>query len=339
MRPLSEINPKLRTYLGVFLPLILWGALWLSLSPGQFENIYSPNSPTSFFNGLRSAFPFVTLFLGLVLIIYKLSQRVSGGIHISNPLAMMTVYGLIGLVATLNSPDVGIAFRWALLYLSVPVVLWAIVWGSDASIILARLINITWVVIAVASVVLFFIALTKLSFIDRIMEPSLLLECGSGGWYDMTSGKLRDTGVGRYAAIASLISISGLWQPRWRLLAAVILIFSVTLLLFSGARGAFAGFTVGAVLMIALYGGKKSMLIMAVVAVLFIISLLGTSTGEKFLDMCLVRSTTPSSQIPSSLESQPLRTPEQSSTQPPRSSVTGQLHLSHLRYSLLPMDV
>ena len=51
----------------------------------------------------------------------------------------------------------------------------------------------------------------KLDFIDRILDPSQFLECRQTYWYDLTSGRIRGTGVGRYAAIAGLIALSGMW--------------------------------------------------------------------------------------------------------------------------------
>ena len=52
-----------------------------------------------------------------------------------------------------------------------------------------------------------------LDFADKILHPAQLLQCNEAGWFDLTSGRIRSTGVGRYAAIAGLIAVGRLW-PR-----------------------------------------------------------------------------------------------------------------------------
>ena len=140
------------------------------------------------------------------------------------------------------------------------------------------------------------IGLVYLNIWDALREPSKLLECNSGSWNDWTSGRLRDTGVGRYAAIATLLALSGLWQPRWRGAWAVVFIISVTLLLFTGARGSFAGFCLGAPLVILLHSGRKGFIAGAGAMVVLLPVFLVTGAHETFLDNCIFRNTGSSSQ-------------------------------------------
>jgi hypothetical protein len=175
------------------------------------------------------------------------------------------------------------------------VVLWAAVWGQDSLERLGRLINSTWLVVILATALLFVAASLYLDLGERILHPSSFLECRPGHWYDLTGGRLRGTGVGRYAAIAGIVSISALWQRSWRPVWIVILVTSVLLLLFSGARGSFGGFAVGASLTFLLHGGKRGLLAGAL-AILIVVPLFwSTHSHETFLKNCLFRSSSYSS--------------------------------------------
>ena len=190
--------------------------LWLSVSPGRTEDILHPGSPADLFNSLRSVFPFVAAYLAAMMIVFRIWRHHQRGFNLFSPLGLLAVYGLVGLVAALRSPDGSVAVRWALLYLSVPVVLWAITWGTDAAERLRRLLNYTWLALVLVALALFAVAVIYLSFFDVLSHPAQLLECTPVKWYDLTNGRLRETGVGRYAAIAAIIALSGLWQRSWR---------------------------------------------------------------------------------------------------------------------------
>jgi len=187
----------------------------------------------------------------------------------------------------LKSPDGSLAFKWVFLYLSVPLVLWAIVSGPDPLGHLQRLINFNSLLIILAATGLFAIALLKLKLPELIFNPPEFLECQYGGWYDLTSGRLRDTGVGRYAAISVIIALSGLWRPRWRPVWIFVLATSMALLLFSGARGAFGGIVPGMGLVVLANGGKKA--VIAGVAVIILLTPLALSTGahRTFINNCI----------------------------------------------------
>ena len=91
------------------------------------------------------------------------------------------------------------------------------------------------------------VAALYLDLVDRTLHPTQLLQCQQTRWFDLTDGRLRGTGVGRYAGIAGLIAVSGLWQDKWRPVWLVVFLTSLTLLLYSGARGSFGGFAAGAI--------------------------------------------------------------------------------------------
>jgi len=233
------------------------------------------------------ALPFAISFMAAGLILSRTALRVPETRIFLNPLLLAGLYGLVGLIAIWKSPDSSLAFRWVFLYLSVPLVLWAVVSGTDPLGHLQRLINFNWLVIILAVMGLFALALLKLELATVFLNPSEFLDCSYGGWYDLTSGQLRDTGVGRYAAIAAIIALSGLWRPRWRPVWLFVLLTSGALLLFTGARGSFGGFVPGAGLVVLANGGKKAFI--AGAAVILLLTPLVWSTGAHwtFVNNCI----------------------------------------------------
>ena len=155
------IRQRLWPAAAALLPLALWGMLWLSVSPGSTGDIWHPGSPTSLIHGLRALFPFAASGLAVMLLAFKLSRHYPKGFRFLSPLGLTTVYGLVGVLAVWNSPDNAVALRWVALYLSVPLVLWAIVWGTDPLEQLRRIISITWLVIVLGTLALSLIHISE----------------------------------------------------------------------------------------------------------------------------------------------------------------------------------
>jgi hypothetical protein len=238
-------------------------------------------------SNFRSVLPFAAGYIGLVIIVARVWRRESPGFSFFSPLALITVYGLVGTVASLKSPDGQIAIYWSSIYLAVPIALWAAVWGPHSIDHLRRLVNVTWVVIILFAAALFTMAVLKLDLAGLLTDPSRLLECKAAGWFDFTSGRLRETGVGRYAAIAALVAFSGLWQRNWRYLWIVVFLASSLLLLSTGARGSFLGFAAGMTVILVAHRSKRTFAF-GLVALGVIVSLFWvTGTFQTFLDKCI----------------------------------------------------
>ena len=292
MLPLIATKPHLWTTLGILLSLGLWVMLWLGVSPGDFSAIFRPQSTLAFVHSLRAALPLMAAGAAASMIGVKVLQRKPSGFGFFSPLGLAAAYGLVGLAASLKSPAPNVALWWAALHLSVPLVLWGVVWGTRPLNQLRYLVNATWVLIILAATALFVVAALYLDLVDRFLDPALFLQCQDSGWFDLSASKIRGTGVGRYAAIAGIIAISGLFQGRWRLLWGMVFLASFTLLLSTGARGAFGGFAAGAsltVLIYLIYAGKRALL-SALLAILVLVPLVwGTGLHRDFLEVCLLR--------------------------------------------------
>jgi len=284
---LDRIKLSLRSPLSFLLLAALWALLLLSLSAGDLKGIIHPGSSTAFLHSLRAAFPLAGAVAAIVIILAMRPWRHQQGRLFFGPLGLAAAYGLLGLLAAFRSPDASVALYWAAAYLSVPLVLWAIGWGSDPADRLRLLINFNWLIIFLAVVAFFAWALLYRDLGSLLLNPSALSDCPLRGfWYGPT---LRSTGVGRYAAIAAIIALSLLWQPRWRFLSGFLLLASLVLLFTTGARGAIIAFAAGASVIVILHLGKRA--IVAGVAALVVLASLAWTTGfdQTLLNSCFAR--------------------------------------------------
>ena len=252
-------------------------------------------------HGLRAVSPFVAAILATTFILFQVYRKEPRRFGFFSPLGLAAVYGLVGLFATILSPDSTVAFRWAVLYLSVPLVLWAIAWQTDALARVQQVLDVTWFCVILIALALFAVALIYLDLFDVLRDPRLILECRSGNWYGFTSGGLRDTGVGRYAAIAAIIATTGVLQRKWWPILAPVFVVTVLLLLFTGARGSMAGFAVAAPFAALLYSGKKTVAVGAIALVVFVPLFWATGSHSIFYENCILSgqvTRTPKPQVP-----------------------------------------
>ena len=286
----------------VFFPLVLWGMVWLGLSSGLPGSFFNPGSIGGFVSNIRSILPLIAACVGLAVIVMRVWRYRAPGVSFISPLGLVAAYGLVGVLATIVSPDEKLALYWSAIYVAVPITLWAAVWGPTPLVHLQRLVNVTWAVVILITAILFTLAVFKLGLSSIFTDPSTFLECKAAGWFDFTSGRLRETGVGRYAAIAALIAFTSLWQRNLRWLWAIIFIASLALLLSTGARGSFLGFAAGILVVILAYRSKRT-LVGGLIAVAVIVPVFWiTGVHQTFLDNCIARNwvnlDTPAEDIP-----------------------------------------
>ena len=279
----------------LFLPLGLWVLVWLGIGGREVEGILDSETLHGFFTRSRGSLPLFAAGFTVVMIAVKLSRQRSGRMPLFGPLGFAAVYGLVGLGAALLSPNGSIALYWAAAYLSVPLVLWGIVWGSNGLGAINRIISLNWLIIILAVATLFFVALLYLDLGALILTPSSWFDCSlyrkwqGHSWLDFSSGLLRPTGVARYAALAAILSLAALWQGRWRPLWVTIMLVSLILLLTSGSRGAFFGFGAGAAAIILLYANRKVVVGTTLGLSVLVAALWSTGAHNQFLDACIFR--------------------------------------------------
>ena len=130
MDRLKSIIPLWPPPIWFFMPLGLWALLWLGLQAGPIEEIVRSGGPETFIHRLRSVLPLWAAYMAVVIFVVKFYRQRSNGISLFGPLGFVTAYGVVGIAASLLSPDGSVALYWAAAYLSVPLVLWGIVWGK-----------------------------------------------------------------------------------------------------------------------------------------------------------------------------------------------------------------
>ena len=128
---------------GLFL-LGLWLTLFLSLQSGDIRNIAHPGLNYTFLQGFRAALPLIAAFVALAILVMKIYRQGPDPTLMIGPLGLMAVYGIVGVVASTLSPKGLDALYWSVSYLSVPLVLWAMVWRPNAMEWISRLILLNW---------------------------------------------------------------------------------------------------------------------------------------------------------------------------------------------------
>ena len=337
-----EFARGLRSYAVAFLPVGLWGILWLSLAGGNARQVFDPQSAGGFFHGIRAAIPLVAASLAGLFILYKSGQLrpkrflILGplglvGLYILGaagvvrgnapiiplvtisaavlyvflksrqlrqqrflflgPLGLTALYGLAGLFASMAmSTNKPMAIYWAASYLSVPLVLWAGALGSGGLTYSRRIVKLIRVFLLLSIGLLFVAALLYLELGSVILDPSAWPNCNlDKPWLPLTRELLRPTGVGRLAALAALIAVSGMFTRTGRFLWIPVLLVSIVLLTTSGARTSMAGFGLAVSLMLLLYAGRKAVVAGAIALVLFGPLVAFTDTGQDFLKTCMFR--------------------------------------------------
>ena len=290
MRRLMLVKSWLWSLVPVLFLLGLWALLWGSLGAPDYGRTLNPTDLSDFlYRGLRATFPLFAGGMATMIIAVKLPRRPDRSLFFS-PLGLAALYGLVGLAAAFLSPNGSVSLYWALAYLSVPLVIFAAVWGDDPLDQIARLIRLNWLIVVLFIAAFFTMSLLYLGVWNNILHPESLFQCWPARtWFDLTSGFLRETGVGRFAGIAAIIAISGLWWRQWRILWGLVLLASLILLLHSGARTAMVGFAFGAPFVILLHGGKRAVVVSAIILAILAPLAWGMGIPETFFRGCISR--------------------------------------------------
>ena len=271
-------------------PVVLWAMLWLGLQSGPITDVFNAENPIGFLHGLRSIFPFAAAWLAIIIMLAKVSQQRPRGFRFFGPLGLTVVYGLVGIAAAFLSPDISVSLRWAILYLSVPLVLWAVVWGNDPLGKIGRIIALNWLLVLFGVAALFVFTLIYLDLGSILLRPGALLQCQrAGSWFISTAGLIRGTGVGRFAAVTAIVAFSLLLRGNWRILWIAVLVLSLSLLMTTGARTSLVGLAAAVPVVGVLHGGKNAIIVGALAIAVLVPVLLSTGYHETFLRGCVLR--------------------------------------------------
>ena len=275
------------------IPFLMWIGLWLSLNAGPPSHLTNFNSPFAFLQGVRGAFPILCSVL-VVLIIFTNLQRIKLNKWILiGPLGFISLYGLAGIIASVMSPDASVSLYWAVMYLSVPLILLLVVQDINPLDRIHVVLGINWTIMVMALLIVYVFALIKLDLDAFILQPSTWFKCQEHTWYDDSGQLLRSTSVGRYAAMTGLVCLGQIWIPKWRDLGIFGFIAAILMLFYAGARTPIIAFGGALPLFAVFYVGRK-ITFAVLLGLLFVMPIIWiTGVHRSVLDDCLFRGEMP----------------------------------------------
>jgi len=224
------------------LPLALWLMLWAGQNTGV-EVIFLAQTTIGKLHGYRSLLPLLAALLAL----WNIFTRGSiSPVPFRGALGFMALYALLGIPGSVFvSPRPEIALGWWAAYVSVFLILGAVVHGPDSIARICAIISLNRLLVGAILLVLVTIGGDVISSsrlrpdIDRMPGYSVLAIRPEVGGMPM----VRASGVGRYAAVLAIAALARLrssagWRlPYW----ALLLTFSLGVIVLYHSRSAAVG--------------------------------------------------------------------------------------------------
>ncbi len=252
---------SLRSYVSI--PAALWLMLWLGINTGPWVLADKPENTIEWLNYLRTLFPHLVL----VITAFGLLSR-HGSEKLPSNVRQWLIYGVIGAFACTLSPDPFDAAYWAVAYLAAFGVLKAYLKGKDPLDSAMQLNYVTWVVTVVFLSILVFVARDVLFVSSDTGLTGYGIEGRLQAVAEMPMS--RSSGMARFAAIPGVIAFVLFWRaPKWQRVGwGVLFFYSAALIYLMQSRGAIFAFAFS-LAFIMLFLGKRTMVLGAVLMVVF----------------------------------------------------------------------
>ncbi len=206
-------RPRQRIGANAALGMGLWALLWLGYNTGPeyFMDSSSPASLAGFIHGVRAFFPMLAAWLAIALMLVRSSRVFT---WLMGPLGLMLLYAATGLVSSATlSPDPINALYFGANYLSIVLVLLAIVAVEDPLADLRRVLNLTWIVGIILTLgLLGAIPILGSQAIVETEPGPVGMRVYNGSGTIMGMAATRNTGFARYAAVSALVALPGLMR-------------------------------------------------------------------------------------------------------------------------------
>jgi len=256
----------------------LWVMVWLNIE-ADYGNLIDPRGGMGYVHAVRAVLAFAAAAVALV--------QMPRGRHGSafaprGPIRLMTIYAVLTLGASMLSDSPFKALYWGGLYVSVFIVLEAVVAGRDPLEQSVQLLTLTWLVVAALALVLAWVAIDVL-----FGQPDWL----TGGREvineipkvaGMTMS--RSTGIGRLAAVPAVIAIAAAYRARGaaRALWGIVFCVFTAIVLATRGRTPLLGLAVAGLLVLLLRRDKSWLVLAGGLAVLLVLTSAGVreSVGE-----------------------------------------------------------
>ena len=259
----------------------LWATLWAGYNTGLWyiNDPHFPADTLQLVHGLRAFAPLLGAWVALCLMLARigqLSEWVLSRQWIISPLGLLLLYAIVGLASSaFVSVEPEDAMYWGGVYLSIVMVLLAIVPVEDPLLDLRRVMEFNWIVDSLLTLSL----LGALPFLGKgvaaQMEGNPMNMRAYGGNYGETLGmaSTRNTGFARYAAVAGIVALGRVWEgkPAKRLFWGALLLVSAYALVLSNGRTEILAFIVSAfVVLIPMKKRRAAFIVMGAAAAMLL---------------------------------------------------------------------
>lgn len=278
--PLGEAaKPKSRVSKNALIGMGLWFLLWSGYNT-DIVRFLNPNFPTNtldLIHGVRAFFPMLAGWFSCLLI-FSQTRRLF--YWIMGPLGLILIYAVTGLIssATLSVNPV-VALYYGANYLSIVLVLLAIMLVADPLPDLLKVLRFTWNVGTVLTLSLLG-AIPILG--SQVIIPSegnpLHMRAYGGLGTVMGMASTRNTGFARYAAISALAALPGVMRKgnkAVRIIWGLLLIASLYALVLANGRTETAAFIVSLAIILAAQKAKRFVYFLVAVGVAILLGLRG----------------------------------------------------------------
>ena len=284
--PHIRVKPRRRSNLNALVGMGLWMLLWLGYNTnlGYWNSPKFSVKPAYFIHGIRAFFPILAAWVAFVLVFVRAKRVVS---WILGPLGLMFFYALIGLISSAAySPDPTGALYMGANYLSLVLVLLAIVPVEDPLPDLGRVLNLSWNVGIVLTLSLLgaipFLGSAAIAETDT--NPVGVRAYAAGGDI-LGMPSTRNTGFARYAAISALVALPR-FMKKGNLVVRIIwgTLFAVSLsgLIIANGRTETLAFVASVAVILGIEKAKRTVNIMVSTAAAILLGLRGFFSGFYF---------------------------------------------------------
>jgi O-antigen ligase len=266
---------RINTALGIG----LWALLWAGYNTGPSwmqSSGFPHHSVLELIHGLRAYAPILGGWIAIIVIFTRMNHLRRWFL---SPVGLVLIYGIVGVFSSMAvSIQPEEATYWGSVYLSIALVLLAIVLVDDPLPDLRRVLEFTWIVGTMFTLSL----LGIMPFMGRDVVAqtevgSVRVHAYTGAGEIMGMSMTRNTGFARYAAISGLVGLARIWEGSRiaRLIWGAILVLSVYALVISNGRTEVISFIVGAFAVMIVRKSKRTVLIVTGVASAVLLGMAG----------------------------------------------------------------
>ncbi|MGC2064305.1 MAG: O-antigen ligase family protein [Thermodesulfovibrionales bacterium] len=257
------LKGKVRLKSFVYFPAIFWIMLWLSINTGPWVLRSEPEDITEWMHWARTLFQPLILLSSMFFLMLRHDR-----VKLPGNARLWLHYGLIGLLASLLSPEPLDAAYWAIAYLSAFTAMMLYLREGELLKTALQLNYLTWVITLVFLSILVFVARDSLFIGSDAGLTGYGIEARMPTVVQMPMS--RSSGMARFAAVPGIISFVLFWRaPKWQRIGwGGLFFYSAALIYLMQSRGAIFGLAFSLAFVMILLG-KRTRVIGMILMVIF----------------------------------------------------------------------